>query len=228
MATRPEFRGDQKKPINSLTGPWEQKLIRATIGKIPRWIEGYHLTLTTLLWSAGLILFGYLAQGNRGWLWGSSAVVFLHWFSDSYDGALGRLRDTGIPKWGYHMDHLLDYVFLASVFVGYSFLFGEERVRTVFLIFAVFTGFMMNSYISFAATSEFKISFLGLGPTEGRIIFILFNTYLIVFGFETVGRLLIYALPFFLVGLAVVVYRTQCYIWDVDMADKRARSGGGT
>jgi len=87
---------------------------------------------------------------------------------------------------------------------------------------------MMNSCISFASTSEFKISFLGLGPTEGRILFILFNTYLIFFGFEIVGPLLIYALAFFLVGLAVVVYRTQRYIWAVDMADKRARLGEGT
>jgi phosphatidylglycerophosphate synthase len=227
MTTRPEFRGDRKKPINTLTGPAEQRLIRATVGRFPRWIEGYHLTLTTLVWSTGLIVFGYLARENRHWLWGSSAMVFLHWFSDSYDGALGRLRDTGIPKWGYHMDHFLDYVFLASAFVGYSFLFGEEQVLTVCVLFALFTGFMMNSYIAFAATSEFKISFLGFGPTEGRIIFILFNTYLIFFGFETVARGLAYAIPVLLVGLAVVVYRTQRYIWSVDMAEKRARTGGG-
>jgi hypothetical protein len=52
-----EFRGDQKKPINSITGSAEQRLIRATIGKVPPWIQGCHLTLTTLLCSAGLIVF---------------------------------------------------------------------------------------------------------------------------------------------------------------------------
>jgi hypothetical protein len=90
---------------------------------------------------------------------------------------------------------------------------------------AIAVGFMMNSYISFAATTEFKISFLGLGPTEGRILFILFNTYLVFFGVEWVQRNLVWAIPILLLGLAVVVYRTQSYIWSVDMADKAARTG---
>ena len=226
MKSEPEFKGDRKKPINSITGPLEQRLIRSTIGKVPRWIEGYHLTLMTIPWSAGLILCGFLAQTNRSWLWLSSLLIFLQWFTDSYDGALGRLRDTGIPKWGYYMDHFLDYVFLAAILIGYSFLFGGSNVRVVFLVLAIFVGFMMNSYISFAATTEFKISFLGFGPTEGRILFILFNTYLIFFGVGWVERNLIWAVPILLGGLAVVVYRTQSYIWKVDMADKAARLGG--
>ena len=226
MATEPDFKGDQKKPINSITGHLEQRLIRSTIQKVPRWIEGYHLTLMTIPWSVGLIYFGYLAQFNRNWLWASSFMIFLHWFTDSYDGALGRLRDTGIPKWGYHMDHFLDYVFLCAILIGYSFLFGESNVRNVFLVLAIAVGFMMNSYISFAATTEFKISFLGFGPTEGRILFILFNTYLIFFGIGWVQRNLIWTIPLLLAGLVVVIYRTQRYIWQVDMADKAARTGG--
>jgi len=227
VATEPEFRGDRKKTINSITGHLEQRLIRSTIQKVPRWIEGYHLTLMSIPWSAGLIYFGYLAQGNRNWLWASSFMIFLHWFTDSYDGALGRLRDTGIPKWGYHMDHFLDYVFLCAILIGYSFLFGESNVRNVFLIMAIAVGFMMNSYISFAATTEFKITFLGFGPTEGRILFVLFNTYLIFFGFGWVQRHLIWTVPILLAGLVVVIYRTQKYIWGVDMADKAARTWEG-
>ena len=223
MATKPEFKGDRKKTINSITGHLEQRLIRSTIEKVPRWIEGYHLTLMTIPWSVGLIYFGYLAQFNRNWLWASSFMIFLHWFTDSYDGALGRLRDTGIPKWGYHMDHFLDYVFLCGILIGYSFLFGESNIRNVFLIMAIAVGFMMNSYISFAATTEFKITFLGFGPTEGRILFILFNTYLIFFGFGWVQRNLIWTIPVLLAGLVVVIYRTQKYIWGVDMADKATR-----
>jgi hypothetical protein len=227
MATDPNFKGDRKKPINSITGHLEQRLIRSTIERVPPWIEGYHLTLMTIPWSAGLIYFGYLAQFSRNWLWASSFMIFMHWFTDSYDGALGRLRDTGIPKWGYHMDHFLDYVFLCAILIGYSFLFGESNVRNVFLILAITVGFMMNSYISFAATTEFKISFLGFGPTEGRILFILFNTYLIFFGFGWVQRYLIWTIPVLLAGLVVVIYRTQQYIWGVDMADKAARTGKG-
>lgn len=223
MATKAEFKGDKKKPINTLTGALEQRLIRSTIHWIPRWIEGYHLTLMTILWAAGLIYFGYLAQFNLSWLWASSLMIFMHWFTDSYDGALGRLRDTGIPKWGYYMDHFLDFGLLCAILIGYSFLFGEANLRVILIITTILVGFMMNSYISFAATTEFKISFLGMGPTEGRMLFILFNTYLIFFGVESVQNNLIWGIPFLLVGLIVVVYRTQKYIWAVDMADKAAR-----
>jgi phosphatidylglycerophosphate synthase len=225
MEGESKFKGDQKKPINSITGRLEQRLIRSTIHSVPARIEGYHLTLMTLLWSAGLMGFGYLAQGDVRWLWLSSLLIFFQWFTDSYDGALGRLRDTGIPKWGYYMDHFLDYVFLCSILIGYSFLFGASNVRTVFLILAIFVGFMMNSYISFAATTEFKITFLGFGPTEGRILFILFNTSLIFWGTGWVEPYLRFVVPPLLLGLAVVVYRTQQYIWAVDMADKAARTG---
>ena len=223
MATEPEFKGDKKKPINSITGALEQRLIRSTIEWVPNWIEGYHLTLMTIPWSVGLIYFGHLAQRNLNWLWASSFMIFMHWFTDSYDGALGRLRDTGIPKWGYYMDHFLDFVLLCAILIGYSFLFGDENIRNVFLIMAIVVGFMMNSYISFAATTEFKISFLGMGPTEGRLLFILFNTYLIFFGVEGIQRYLVWAIPVLLAGLVVVVYRTGKYIWGVDMADKAAR-----
>jgi len=227
MATEPKFKGDQKKPINTLTGALEQRLIRSTIEWVPSWIEGYHLTLMTIPWSAGLIYFGYLAQFNLNWLWASSLMIFMHWFTDSYDGALGRLRDTGIPKWGYYMDHFLDFGLLCAMLIGYSFLFGEANVRNILIITTIVVGFMMNSYISFAATTEFKISFLGMGPTEGRILFIFFNTYLIFFGVDSVQKYLLWAIPFLLVGLIVVVYRTQKYIWAVDMADKAARLRNG-
>ena len=56
--------------------------------------------LATIIWTAGLLVFGYLAQFNVHWLWGSSVMLAAQWFTDSFDGALGRLRDTGIPKWG--------------------------------------------------------------------------------------------------------------------------------
>jgi hypothetical protein len=41
-----------------------------------------------------------------------------------------------------------------------------------------------------------------------------------------VERVLDFAIPLVIQGLAVVVFRTQRYIWQVDMAEKRARLGG--
>lgn len=224
MSKQQGFQGDKKLPMNSLLGGLEQRLIRTTIHLIPRWIEGYHLTLMTILWCAGLIGFGYVAQFNRQWLWLSSLMIFLQWFTDSYDGALGRLRDTGIPKWGYYMDHFLDYVFLASVFIGLSFLFEKTDVRLLFIVLLIFIGFMMNSYLSFAASNEFKITYLGFGPTEMRIVFIVIQLAVIGFGIRWFEVALPYLIAAALIVLTIVIFRTQRYIWNIDMAEKRART----
>jgi hypothetical protein len=82
---------------------------------------------------------------------------------------------------------------------------------------------MVNSYLAFAATNEFKITFLGLGPTEVRLLLILLNTALIGFGTAFVQAALPYAFAAGLMVVVLVVYRTQKYIWRIDMADKQAR-----
>jgi hypothetical protein len=62
--SEPQFAGDKKLPMRTFLARWEKKFIDANVSRFPPWIEGYHLTLMTLLWSAGLIAFGYLAKTN--------------------------------------------------------------------------------------------------------------------------------------------------------------------
>jgi phosphatidylglycerophosphate synthase len=215
------FGGDKKLPMTSWLARSERKLIDANVQRFPKWIEGYHLTLTTLLWSAGLIAFGQLARDNYHWLWGSSMMLFMQWFTDSFDGALGRHRDTGIPKWGFYMDHFLDFVFMSSVLIGYSFLLDGTNRQIIYLLIPICGCFMVNSYLAFGATNEFKITYLGSGPTEVRIYFILLNCLIIAFGVGWVERILGYVPAAAIVLLCIVVYRTQKYIWKMDMAEKR-------
>jgi phosphatidylglycerophosphate synthase len=223
-----KFKGDQKVPLVSPLAAGERRIIQYLIPRMPRWIEGYQLTLLTIPWSAGLLLAGYLARGRLNWLWLASAMLFLQWLTDSLDGALGKYRDFGIPKWGYYMDHLLDYGFMSAALGGYAILF-DGRERTLWLVLIpVFGGFMVNSYLSFAATSEFKITFMGTGPTESRLALVILNTCIIAFGTGFVETALPWA-PYVLgSALIIIVYRTQRHIWQVDMEDKRRRveSGG--
>jgi archaetidylinositol phosphate synthase len=222
VTARP-FQGDKKLPLRSPLAKAERRLIDFLTPRFPRWIEGYHLTLLTIPWSAGLILSGYLARSSLHWLWLASLMLALQWFTDSFDGALGRHRDTGIPKWGYYMDHFLDFVFMCSALLGYALLV-EGLHRLLFLILIpIFGAFMVNSYLSFAATSEFKITFLGTGPTELRLALIALNTAIIFLGPVFIQKVLPFALPLAGVVLVVVVFRTQKYIWHIDMDDKRRR-----
>ncbi len=79
---------------------------------------------------------------------------------------------------------------------------------------------MVNSYLSFATTNEFKISYLRIGPTEIRLGFIVINTLIILLGQTHLARFLPWALVFSLIGLCVVVYQTQRHIWQLDMQQK--------
>jgi phosphatidylglycerophosphate synthase len=216
-----EFGGDKKLPMHSLLAKYERKLVDSNLSRFPKWIQGYHLTVMTIPLSIGLIIFGYLARSNYAWLWLSSLMLFLQWFTDSFDGALGRFRDTGIPKWGFFMDHFLDFVFMSSVFIGYSFLVEGLNERIVYLLIPVFGCFMVSSYLAFGATNEFKITYLWTGPTEIRIWFFILNCLIIKFGTGFIEKILIYILVLSVVFLCLVVYRTQKYIWNIDLQNRR-------
>lgn len=211
-----KFAGDKKigKP---LFHTWEQKFITATVPKIPSWIQSYHLTLSTLVWSFFIIIFGYLAaKYSVHWLWGTNIMIIFQYITDSLDGSLGRHRKMGLVRWGYYMDHFLDYIFLCALLIGYSFTFKDEY-NTLFFILATYGAFMVNSFLSFSTTNEFRISYFKIGPTEIRLGFIITNI-LIIFSHDKVplASLLPYIFILSMIGLAVVIYRTQKIMWQKD------------
>ncbi len=215
------FTGDKKLPMKSLLANWERKFIDSNISRFPPWIEGYHLTLTTIPWSVGLIVFGYLAINNYHWLWLSSLMIFLQWFTDCFDGALGRHRDTGIPKWGFYMDHFLDFVFMSALFISYSYLFEGLSKTLIYFLVPAYGSLMVSSFLAFGATGEFKITYLRTGPTEIRVLFIIINCLIIKFGIGFIDKSLPYVFILFIASLCIVIFRTQQYIWNIDMENKR-------
>lgn len=213
-----EFAGDKKVPLVSPLAKVEKRFIDATVGKMPAWIEGHHLTWMTLAWSIGLVVFGYLARGNLHWLWAGSAMLFLQWFTDCFDGALGRLRDRGLVKWGYYMDHFLDFVFMWAVFVGYVFLLKEfTDICLLFTAAFFYSALMVHAFLSFSITNAFQITYLGFGPTEVRLFFIVLNTVIIFGGVNILEAVLPYMAIVLVLGLGIVVYRGQKRIWKMDM-----------
>ncbi len=217
-----KFAGDRKEGLGFF-GSLETKLANLLVPKIPKGIETYHLTLMTIPWSIMILVFSYLARHDIRWLWLVSLMIVGQYMTDLLDGALGRYRDTGLIKWGYYMDHLLDYFFLCSLVIGYSFIVPEGFEYMLFFVFALFTGFLTNSYLSFAATNRFKIAYLKIGPTEVRLVFIIINALLIIFGKTYMGFALPYVLAIALFCLVYVIYVTQDHIWKLDMEQKKKR-----
>lgn len=212
-----------KSPMRTLLAPYEKRFIVWLTPHFPARVETWHLTLLTIPWCIGLIVFGYLAgkTGTLHWLWLSSLMIALQWFTDAFDGAIGRYKNTGLIKWGFYMDHLLDYIFLIAILIGYAFLAQTQTNRElIYLLIPVCAGFMIASFLGFGATGEFKITYLATGPTEMRLWFIALNTALIFFGTHWIERLL----PAILVGavltLIVICFRTQKYLWTLDMQIK--------
>jgi len=219
---QPAFAGDRKSD-ESILGRFEKKLLRAGVPMIPSSVETYHLTAMTLVWSLGVLLFSWKAQGNLNWMWLVSLMIALQYLTDLFDGAIGRERKTGLIKWGFYMDHFLDYIFQAAVVTGYYFL-APPGLELYFMgILALSGGFMVSSFLSFASTNAFKITFAGMGPTEIRLIMIAINVGIVVLG----TALFIYTVPliFFgmLLGLSSMVYRTHQTLWENDMKWKKKR-----
>ncbi len=213
------FAGDEKVDQSWLIR-LENKVVARTIHYIPSWLETYHLTLLTIVWSIGVVIAGYLARQNEHWLWLSSLMIFLQYVTDLYDGKVGRHRNTGLVQWGYFMDHFLDYMFLCSILLGYFFLVPHRHHIYLFAIMAFFGAFMVNSYLSFASTNRFKIEYLAVGPTQVRFGFIVFNTLVIFLGISLIITLLPFISGISFLVLCLVVYRTQKYIWEMDMENR--------
>ena len=215
-----EFAGDKKVGSSLLSKP-ERVFVDWAVPRLPLWITSRRLTMLTLVWCAGIVLSGYVAATESfQMLWLISIFIFLQWLTDSLDGSLGKYRQAGWVKWGYYMDHFLDYMFLCSILVAYALILPDHFKYLLFLLLVTLSAFMVNSFLAFAATNTFKIHYLGIGPTEIRIIFIVVNTLLAIFGKTYMGPALPYILAFSLVGLTVVVYRTQKEIEAEDIANK--------
>ncbi len=195
---------------------WERPFIDANVDRFPSWVMGHHLTMVTLFWSVAVIGLGWLAQHDLRWLFAISLVVLGQWFTDSFDGSLGKHRRQGLIRWGFFMDHFLDLIFAGSIVIAYSLIAPPGMALSFNLLLLATTVMMGLSFLSFAATNQFQIAFLGVGPTEIRIGYIAINTVVFFTGTE----LFTWAVPLALVGhvaaIAFIAWRTQLVLWRFD------------
>ena len=224
MIETQQFAGATKVSTSILT-PLERRLASRVLPRIPSWLETYHLTMLTLVWSGGILLFSYLAATNIRWLWMVSLLILLQYFTDHYDGKVGRYRGTGLVRWGYYMDHFLDYIFLCSLIIGYAFILPERSRYQILIMLAIFAGYEVSTFLAFAATDRLRITYLKFGPTEFRLALIIINALLVTYGTRKMVSGLKYVNVGASIGLAILVFRTHRLIWQIDMDRKRADSG---
>jgi phosphatidylglycerophosphate synthase len=172
--------------------------------------------MLTLLWSALILACDALAANNRTWLFAASLFIAIQYVTDAVDGKLGVLRGDGLLSWGFYMDHLLDYVFLCSVLLGYTLLVPPELQWLMMAILIVAIGFMVTSFLACAVEGSLGISYLRLGPVEIRLLFIGVNAWLGFGGRAPLSTVLPLVLITALATLCCYVSATQRRLWRHD------------
>lgn len=208
----------QRKHSPSALSTLDRRLIARLLPYVPRVIRSHHLTVLTLVWSGSALGSFALAAGDRRWLSAVSAFVVLQYVTDAIDGKLGALRGDGLVRWGFYMDHLLDYVFLCSILLGYALLVPPRLLWLMMAILVVAVGFMVSSFLACAVEGSLGISYLRVGPVEIRALFIAINTWLTVVGHAPLPAILPVVLAASFVVLCAYVVRTHARLWHSDSA----------
>jgi len=170
----PKEHKDAERQAKFLVARFEQWALPKIAAGLPRWVMPDHLTALGVL-AATWIAFCYMkSNANPDWLWGASAGLFVHWFGDSLDGTLARVRKITRPRYGFYLDHLTDAYSTTAIGLG----LGLSPYMLLSVGFAGVIAYLMlsiNVYLETYVFGRFKYGYGALGPTEARIALIALN-----------------------------------------------------
>ena len=148
---------------------------------LPRWVVPDHLTALGVL-GATLIAAGYcLSNRNAAWLWLSNVGLVIHWFGDSLDGTLARVRRIERPRYGFYLDHLTDAY--STTVIGLGLGFSPYMLLAVGLTIVIgYLVLSINVYLETHVFGKFRYGYGVLGPTEARVLLIVLNLVALLIG----------------------------------------------
>jgi len=200
----------------SIFNALEKKALVWLAGKMPSWVNSDMLTFTGVF-GAVVIMAGYaLSLINLNFLWLASFGFVINWFGDSLDGTLARVRNQQRPLYGFFIDHNIDCINEALMFVGIG-ISPMVNMNIALMVLAAYLTLSVSVYINSHLKNEFKLTYAKLGPTELRIIVIILNTLFLYvpflrefrLDFNLIGRFFSYGVidivaMIILVGLIIV------------------------
>ena len=159
----------QIRENRALLAAFEKRLLIRMAEQMPRAVNSDHLTVLAIaamaLTGAGFLLSRWDTQA----LWLVILGLGLNWFGDSLDGTLARVRRAERPRYGYYVDHVLDLVGTALLLGGLA----ASPFMSPVLALALLVCYLLAAGEVFLATTVhgiFRMSFVGIGPTELRLI----------------------------------------------------------
>lgn len=147
----------------------EKRTLIAIARRLPQWMNSDHLSAIGLFGMVGAGAAFAVGGSHRAALPLVAVALAVNWFGDSLDGTLARVRMQQRPRYGYYVDHVLDILGTACLFVGLM-LGGHVMPVVALLLLAAYFAVMAEVFLATAARGQFRMSFLGVGPTELRLV----------------------------------------------------------
>ncbi len=160
---------NHKRDHRSVLAAAEKRALIWMAERLPRWVTSDQLSALGLVSMAAAGL-SFAALGSTPWA-ALAVIVSLtaNWFGDSLDGTLARVRDQQRPRFGFYVDHVVDVAGTAMLIAGLAW---SGRMDTTLALVALCAYLMVSaeSYLATHALGVFRMSFLGVGPTELRVL----------------------------------------------------------
>lgn len=158
----------------SILNAAEKKALVWMAERCPGWVTSDMLTFLGFV-GAVIIGAGYALCGiSYSFLWLASFGFIVNWFGDSLDGTLARVRNQQRPNYGFFLDHNIDCINEAIMFIGIG-ISPLMYLSNALLVLAAYFMLSVYVYISAHLKGEFKLTYAKLGPTEFRMIMIIIN-----------------------------------------------------
>ena len=203
----------------SILNATEKRILVWLAYRQPRWITSDMLTLVGVV-GAFICGLGYALSGiSIHFLWLSSLGLVVNWYGDSLDGTLARVRGTQRPKYGFFIDHSIDAITISLMCIGAG-LSPLLRLDVALAVLAAYLILSVYTYICTICTSQMRLTYGKLGPTEFRLIAIVANTLFIYTPWRTlqytIGTTTVGLFDLIGLGITVVIMCLWLSQWLID------------
>lgn len=155
--------------LMGFTARTEKRLLIWLAGRLPPVINSDHLTTLAAVAMLGA---GIAYAAAREWpvaLHVVNMCLLVNWFGDSLDGTVARVRQQQRPRYGFYVDHVIDCAGIAILLMGMA----ASGLMSLPIALAFLVAYFLVSAESYLATyclATFRMSFMGVGPTELRVL----------------------------------------------------------
>ncbi len=169
IAIAPRAAGAHVRRHTSLLAGAEKRTLVWIAHRLPDAVGSDRLSALGL---GALVAAGVVLAAIPFGAWTAAGVIVclvLNWFGDSLDGTLARVRRQERPRYGYYVDHVIDVIGIACLSAGLA----ASTLMSALPALSFLAAYLLvsaESYLATHATGVFRISYLGVGPTELRIL----------------------------------------------------------